>query len=392
MAGGIAHDFNNFLTVIQGFSGLAMTMVPDSLPKLQSALERIETASSKAAHLTNQLLLFARKQVVKSQIFEVNKMILGIKPILEPLLGDEIHFQMDLDPVGGHIYMDSGQIEQVVVNLVVNARDVLDAGGSLTLVTQNVIVSAEESSRWMQIPSGEYMMIAVHDTGAGMEEAVRQHIFEPFFTTKEKGTGLGLAICHSIVQQSGGHIQVESTLGEGTTFKIYLPLSASPEDVKPAPDRVRPTAGTATILLVEDDDPVREVVEEVLSMHGYTVLACESGSLAIDLALDSTVTIDLLITDMSMPHMGGREVAERFTQLRQNIPILLVSGYVDQLPESLVRMPHVRFLPKPYTAIALIEAVQQSLDRQQPCSSALTTLTNPNRPDPVSSRPVAERL
>lgn len=365
MAGGIAHDFNNFLTVIQGFSGLALSMVNESSPRLYSALQRIETASAKAAQLTNQLLLFARKQVVKPQLLEVNDVIGEIETLLVPLIGEEIELIISLNPRGGYIYMDPGQLEQVILNLAVNARDAMEASGTLTIATQNVVVSPEEAHRWMQIAAGGYVMIEVSDTGCGIEESMRQQIFEPFFTTKEKGkgTGLGLSICHSIVQQNGGSLQVESVLGEGTTFKILLPEKHFDSTATNAVNQVGPSSGVGTILLVEDDEPVREVVGEVLEMHGYTVLACSNGHIALDIARTSN-DINLLITDMAMPQMGGREVAEQFLEIYPKAPVLLVSGYVEELPESLVSRPNVRFLPKPYTAVALTEAVHKSIKAQ----------------------------
>jgi CheY-like chemotaxis protein len=262
--------------------------------------------------------------------------------------------------------MNPGQFEQIMVNLAVNARDAMPAGGTFTIATCIVTITETDSNQWLQLPPNIYALIEVSDTGSGMSEEVQKQIFEPFFTTKEmgKGTGLGLAICHGIIRQNGGHIQVHSQLDKGTVFSLYLPITErQPEVPTLFAEQVR-TSGTETILLVEDDEPVRAMAAEVLVSHGYKVLACAAGSEALQRARDYAAPISLLMTDMLMPQMSGREVAEQFMHLHPGVPVLLVSGYVGELPESLVNQPNVRFLPKPYSILHLVEAVRTSIDQQ----------------------------
>ncbi len=364
MASGIAHDFNNLLTVIQGFSSLATKVAADGPPRLIKALERINLASEKGARLTHQLLLFARKQVVQPQILYVNQQIQALSTIMESLLGETIALALHCDSTTGCIYMDPGQFEQVLVNLAVNARDAMPTGGCFSIATCNVSITANDTNQWLQLPSGLYVLIEVSDTGLGMSDEVQRQIFEPFFTTKEigKGTGLGLAICHGIVQQNGGHIQVHSQVGKGTVFSIYLPISLrQPEEPRKFIEQ-KVSVGSETILLVEDDEPVRAVAAEVLSSHGYKVLECAGGKEALQYARDYPDPINLLLTDMMMPQMTGHEVAEQFMQLRPDVPILFVSGYIGELPDSFVNKPNVRFLSKPYTLLHLTEAVRTSID------------------------------
>lgn len=366
MASGIAHDFNNLLTVIQGFSSLAITVAAEGPPQLRKALERITLASEKGARLTHQLLLFARKQVVQPQSLNVNQQIQSVSTILESLLGETIALALHCDSTTGSIYMDPGQFEQVLVNLAVNARDAMPDGGCFSIATCNVSITANDKNQWLQLPAGLYVLIEVSDTGLGMNEEIQRQIFEPFFTTKEigKGTGLGLAICHGIVQQNNGHIQVHSQLGRGTVFSIYLPISLrQPEQSRNLAEQ-EIAVGSETILLVEDDEPVRAVATEVLSSHGYKVLECAGGREALQHARDYPDSINLLLTDMMMPQMTGHEVAEQFMRLRPEVPILFVSGYVGELPENFVNKPNVRFLSKPYTLVHLTEAVRTSIDQQ----------------------------
>ncbi len=365
MASGVAHDFNNYLTVIQGFSGLALEMAVDAPPRLHNALERISTASTRAARLTSQLLLFARKQTTTPQRRQVNTLISELHPILLPLLSERIELKLTLDDAAGYVDIDPSQFEQLLINLAVNARDAMSDSGRLTIATFARTLADQEPSHWGSIPPNQYAVIEVRDTGIGIASELLQPIFEPFFTTKavEKGTGLGLSICHSIVEQNEGYIRVDSLLGEGTTFKIYLPQKSAPRAKETVSEKEEQTGGMATILLVEDDAPVREVVEEVLAAHGYTVIACSTGKDALEIASDPSTVVDLLMTDMAMPHMGGREVAEKFLGLRPETPVLLVSGYVDELPEKLISRSNVRFLPKPYTAVTLTGAVQRSINR-----------------------------
>lgn len=368
MASGIAHDFNNLLTVIQGFTSVAESQASEDAPKLRKALAHIRSAGEKGARLTNQLLLFARKQVVQPRIVDVNALLSGMKPMLAPLLGDMIEFQIRHDLALGHVQIDPGQLEQVIINLAVNAADAMPHGGHFLIKTQNVFIHEASAFGRITLPVGTYSLIEVSDTGVGMPLALQTQIFEPFFTTKEtgKGTGLGLAICYSIIEQSGGHLRVQSAPNQGTTFQIFLPqaTAAQPTTVPAAPTVM--CNGSETILLVEDDAPVRAVAMEMLSSHGYTVLACADGVEAMQKVKAYPQPIHLLMTDIVMPQLSGREVAEQFMQLRPGVPILLVSGYVGELSDQLVNKPHVTFLPKPYTLHLLTKTVRTILDQGLP--------------------------
>ncbi len=365
MASGIAHDFNNLLTVIQGFTSVAETQATESTPKLRKALTHIRLASEKGAQLTSQLLLFARKQVIQPTIVDINRLIQAMETILIPVLGEAILLHIDLAHTLGPVEIDVTQFEQVIINLAINARDAMPNGGQFTLRTRPVLLGETEGHLHFNLPAGKYAQIELSDTGVGIDEALQKQIFEPFFTTKElgKGSGLGLAICHSIVQQSGGQLQVHSAPNQGTTFQILLPQVQGLPATTPQSVAVAATTGAETILLVEDDDPVREVAVEILSSSGYIVLECADGIEALQTAREYPAPINLLMTDMLMPKMSGREVAEQFMRLRPNAPVLLVSGYVDELPAHLVNQPNVTFLPKPYTLPLLTKTVRTILDQ-----------------------------
>lgn len=366
MASGIAHDFNNLLTVIQGFTSVAESQTSDSTPKLRKALSHIRSASEKGAQLTNQLLLFARKQVVQAKIVDINALLTGMKPMLVSLLGDTIELHLLLDAGLGYVQIDPGQLEQVIINLAVNAADAMPHGGRFLIKTQPVPINESGTYGRVTVPPGSYSLVEVSDTGVGIPLAIQKQIFEPFFTTKErgKGTGLGLAICHSIIEQIGGHLRVQSTPNQGTTFQIFLPQTTRAMPPPPAAPPIVAQNGSETILLVEDDDPVRAVAMEMLSSYGYTVLACADGVEAVQKAKAYAQPIHLLMTDMVMPQLSGREVAEQFMQLRPGVPVLLVSGYTGELSDQLVSRPNVTFLPKPYTLPLLTKTVRSILDRQ----------------------------
>jgi len=366
MASGIAHDFNNMLTVIQGFTSMAESQLPENATRLQKAFTHIRSATEKGARLTNQLLLFARKQPSQPKVLNLNDLIRGIKPILHTTLGEALNLFLQLEPQLGPVELDPGQFEQVLINLAVNARDAMPVGGTLTITTQNLWLGEQDQWRQLTLAAGAYVLIELSDTGNGIEPDLMSKIFEPFFTTKApgKGTGLGLSICQSIIQQAGGHIRLQSTLGAGSTFQIVLPQTVKPLTAVATPTDLQDTTGAETILLVEDDVPVRAVAVEVLSSQGYRVLECANGAVALDIASDQATTIDLMITDMIMPQMNGVEVAERFMQIRPQTPILLVSGYVAELPETLIQQPTVTFLAKPYTLYSLTSTVRTILDQQ----------------------------
>ncbi len=366
MASGIAHDFNNLLTVIQGFTSVAENQLPENASRLRKAFTHIRSATEKGARLTNQLLLFARKQPVQTKVININDLILGLKTILRTTLGEDSQLLLMLAPELNQVEIDPGQFEQLLINLAVNARDAMPTGGTLAITTQNIFLDGQASRRHFNTLPGPYIMLEISDTGIGIADDVQLKIFEPFYTTKApgKGTGLGLSICHSIIQQCGGQIVLQSTVGQGTTFQILLPQSMKVPDVAVVLTTPRVMTGIETILLVEDDAAVRAVALEVLSGQGYHVLECSSGPDALELAKNATYKIDLLMTDMIMPHMNGAEVAERFMQLRPAVPILLVSGYVAELPDEFVSRPNVTFLPKPYTLYSLTSTVRTILDQQ----------------------------
>ena len=374
MASGIAHDFNNLLTVIQGFTSVAESQLPENATRLHKVFTHIRSATEKGARLTNQLLLFARKKPVQPKVLNLNDLILGLKTILRTTLGEDIQLLLTLEPQLGYVEIDPGQFEQVLINLSVNARDAMPDGGTLMITTQQLLLDEQDSRRHFNLPAGLYDLVEISDTGVGIDPDLQKQIFEPFFTTKApgKGTGLGLSICHSIIQQFGGQIVLKSIPGEGTTFRILLPPTSKTMDVagasmvnQAAAQRVM--AGAETILLVEDDLLVRAVAMEVLTSQGYRVLECASGPEALEVAKNDSYTINLLMTDMIMPHMHGSEVATRFMQLRPNVPTLLVSGYVAELPEALVNHPNVTFLAKPYTLHSLTSTVRVLLDQQRVC-------------------------
>ena len=366
MASGIAHDFNNLLTVIQGFTSVAESQAVDGSPKLRKALSHIRSAGEKGALLTNQLLLFARKQVVQPRTVDINALLGGMKPMLLPLLGDTIELHLLLAPALGHVQIDPGQLEQVIINLAVNAADAMPQGGRFTIKTQHIQIAETGIYGRIPLPPGAYSLIEVSDTGVGIPPAIQKQIFDPFFTTKAqgKGTGLGLAICYSIIEQSHGHLRVQSVPNQGATFQIFLPQTNTSILVIPFATSTVTQNGSETILLVEDDDPVRTVAMEMLSSYGYTVLACADGIEAMQQAKAYAQPIHLLMTDMVMPQLSGREVAEQFMQLRPGVPVLLVSGYTGELSDQLVSRPNVTFLPKPYTLPSLTKTVRSILDQQ----------------------------
>ena len=362
LAGGIAHDFNNLLTVIQGCVNLAQTSLEDSSP-VAADLQEIERAAARAADLTQQLLSFARKRIMSPRVISVNRLILSVDKLLRRLIGEDIELDTRPDAQQDAVRADPNQIEQVLINLAVNARDAMPQGGKLTVETQ--IVSGVGS----QLPSqdGRFVMLAVSDTGAGMDAETRDHAFEPFFTTKEvgRGTGLGLATCYGIVQQHGGAIAIYSELGQGTAIKIYLPLVDVPAEHETAAEVANwLPLGTETILIVEDDDSVRNLAARVLRALGYRVLEAANGEEAVSVVNTYLpAPIDMLLTDVVMPGQVGTQVAANVQQLCPGIKVLYTSGYTanaivhhNQLDTG------VSFIAKPFMPAALAQAVRQVLD------------------------------
>jgi two-component system cell cycle sensor histidine kinase/response regulator CckA len=366
LAGGIAHDFNNLLTVIGGRSHMALAKLQPADP-LRRDLDLIKKTADRAAGLTRQLLAFSRKQVLQPRIVEPNDVVSNSTNLLKRLIGEDI--ELVFVPAGdlGRVRADPGQFEQVIVNLAVNARDAMPAGGQLTIETSNVELDASYAGRHVGLIPGPYVMLAVSDNGVGMDPATRARIFEPFFTTKGpgKGTGLGLATVYGIVKRSEGHIRVYSELGIGTVFKIYLPRTDAAPEAEPSGDTAS-LRGTETILLVEDEAEVRNLAREVLESLGYTLLEATDATEAVLIAERYVGLIDLLLTDVVMPRMGGGVLAEAVTAARPETKILFMSGYTD---DAIVRHgvleAGVQLLEKPFTLKTLAAKVRAVLDRQQ---------------------------
>ena len=366
LAGGIAHDFNNLLMVIQGDSDLILRRLPEG-HALRRNGEGIREAAQQAAALTRQLLAFSRKQVLAPKVLDLNTIVAGMHTMLQRLLGETIHLVTIPFPDLGHVKADPGQIEQVVMNLAVNARDAMPDGGRLTIETGPLRLDAVSARQHGEAAPGDYAMLAVSDTGCGMDEATRSRLFEPFFTTKEqgKGTGLGLSTVYGIVKQSGGHVWVYSEPGRGTTFKICLPVvAAAVEEIGEAlPSVPAASTGAETVLLVEDAARVREVVREILEMSGYHILEARNGAEALEISQRHEGPIHLMVTDVVMPQMSGRELAQRLAPLRPEMRVLYMSGYTD---DAIVRLGVLEagtaFLSKPFTPDALGAKVREVLD------------------------------
>ncbi|HEX7087016.1 MAG TPA: PAS domain S-box protein, partial [Vicinamibacterales bacterium] len=367
LAGGIAHDFNNLLTAILGHAEMAQGDVGANDPARGNIAE-ITRAASRAADLTRQLLAFARRQIIEPRIVDLNGLVVTVDRLLRRLVGEDVELVTVLDPELWRVRIDPGQFEQVLVNLVVNARDAMPSGGTLVIETRNVHLDEEFARQHATVQPGPHVLLAVSDTGTGMDEEVLAHIFEPFFTTKEvgKGTGLGLATCYGIVKQNKGSIWVHSERGVGTTFRIYLPRAegaAAPLDAGETRAAEQPPRGTETVLLVEDELLVRNLAADALRQHGYNVLAASTGLEALDLAMQTPKPLDVLVTDVVMPQMGGPQLAERLLAERPGIKVLFISGYSDM---ALMRhgrlLPGTALLQKPFTPGQLVRRVRELLD------------------------------
>jgi CheY-like chemotaxis protein len=325
-------------------------------------------AGERASAMTHQLLAFSRKQVLQPRVLDLNTVIVEVKKLLQHLIGEDVELVSVLEPVLEPIEADPGQLEQVIMNLAINARDAMPAGGRLTIETANVELDEDDPFR-QQVRPGPCVLLVVSDTGIGMKPETIPQIFEPFFTTKREGegTGLGLATVFGIVKQTGGDIRVESEPGRGTTFKIYLPYARTPvERFSHSIVTARPSRGSETILLVEDEDLVRNLEREVLEASGYTVLEADSASQALELADDHRGTIDLLLTDVVMPHVSGPELAEQLAARRPTVRILYTSGYAaNMIAQQGVLEPGVAFIPKPLTPTSLTHKVREVLDGPQ---------------------------
>ena len=363
LAGGVAHDFNNLLTAITGYSDLAIRRLKAEDP-LRHHIEEIKKAGERAAALTRQLLAFSRKQVLQPKVFNINAVVSEMEKMLRRLIGEDMEFRTALASDLGSIKADPGQIEQVLLNLCVNARDAMPGGGKLTIETSNVYLDEEYASRHVGVGSGDYVMLAVSDTGCGMNDETLAHIFEPFFTTKEmgKGTGLGLSTVYGIVQQSGGNVWVYSEVGRGTTFKVYLPrVGEAAEECAAASETSALPAGAEKILLVEDDEMVRLVAREIISSGGYTVLEADGLSEALRHCAENA-DIALLLTDVVMPQLNGKELAERLSALLPGMRVLFMSGYTETVVHDGVLDRGLNFIQKPFTPYSLLRKLREVLD------------------------------
>ena len=367
LAGGVAHDFNNLLTAINGYSALALRRVGPDHP-ISSYLEEIKKAGDRAANLTRQLLAFGRKQLLQPLAINLNDIVGDMIKLLKRLIGEDV--QLITKPGAGlkQIKADPGQLEQVLVNLVVNARDAMPRGGTVTIETANTTLDGAYASTHVGVTPGEYVMLAISDTGTGMDQDTRTRVFEPFFTTKEKGkgTGLGLSTVYGIVRQSGGNVWVYSELGKGTTFKVYLPQVedevAARADAKEDVPRHR---GTETVLLVEDEDTVRKLTSELLVESGYLVLEANGGEQAMALFKEHKGPIDLLITDVVMPKISGKQVAAQLKEVHPETKVLFMSGYTDEaIVHHGIVDSHIAFIQKPFSENALTRKVRDVLDAE----------------------------
>jgi len=364
LSGGIAHDFNNLMTIVMGNADLTLMDMPEDDPIRESVIQ-IREAGGRAASLTRQILAFSRRQIVEPVVLNLNELALGVDKMLRRIIGEDVDLETVLGSDLGRVEADPGQLEQVMMNLAVNARDAMPGGGKLTIETANVELDREYARNHFAVTPGSYVMLAVSDTGMGMTEEVRSQIFEPFFTTKEvgKGTGLGLSTVYGIVKQADGHIWVYSEPGKGATFKIYLPrVEKAGQALKQVDTMPESLQGSETVLVVEDDPQLRNMAFKILERHGYTVLVAEGGQPAIQIAETYGEKIDLVVTDVVMPEMSGKEAAERIKTLRPDIKVLFMSGYTDNaIVHHGILDRDIAFLQKPFTPNGLARKVKEVL-------------------------------
>ena len=364
LAGGIAHDFNNLLTVVRGYTEVLLDQLTPAHP-LHAKAESIQQASDRATTLTRQLLAFSRKQLLQLKVVDVNAIVADMERLLRPLIGEDIELSTALEPSIGCTRADAGQLEQVIMNLVVNAKDAMPHGGKIRITTASVNLDESDRSENTFIKNGPYVMISVSDTGHGMDRETQARIFEPFFTTKEKGkgTGLGLSTVYGIIKQSGGYVFVQSELGRGTVFTIYFPrVDAASEALGAAPATLAAAGGSETILLVEDEDSVRQLIRETLESRGYQVLQAANGHAALALAASRSDTIHLVITDVVMPGLSGHELVQQLLATRPTTKVLFLSGHAEEtVATPLSSQSPQAFLQKPFTLQNLSRKVREVL-------------------------------
>ncbi|HEV8304402.1 MAG TPA: response regulator [Gemmatimonadales bacterium] len=364
LAGGVAHDFNNILTAIHGYADLLGDALPAGDARLED-VEEIRKAARRAAQLTRQLLAFSRKQVLEPRVLDLNALVENLDKMLRPLLGENVELTTALAPALNAVRADPNQLEQVILNLAINARDAMPQGGKLTIETADVALDEHYATRHVGVAPGRYVMLAVSDTGTGMDEQTKARIFEPFFTTKEpgKGTGLGLSTVYGIVKQSGGNIWLYSEPGRGTTFKIHFPAVDATVDEAPNAARAGGLDGVETVLVAEDDEQLRRLAQRALAGRGYTVLEADGGAAALAVARRHPGPIHLLLTDVIIPGMDGRSLAQALQAERPDLRVLFMSGYADKaIVHHGVLDSGVAYLAKPFTTEAVARKVREVLD------------------------------
>ncbi len=364
LAGGIAHDFNNIMTAVLGFGSMILDQLGENHP-LRHAVEQIVSAGERATNLTRQLLTFSRKQMVEVRILDPNAVIVEMNQLLRRALGEDIELITLLDDEAGCVKMDAGLLQQVVMNLAINARDAMARGGQLTIRTSRSVLDEKYCATRLNVQPGEYLQLSIRDSGSGMSKEVLSHVFEPFFTTKPKGkgTGLGLATVYGIVNQCGGHIEIESEPGSGTEIKIWLPRVVTNADTVPVELEDKLQKGTETILVVEDEEVVRDLSCRILRSLGYHVLEAANGKEALDLVRKNTNKIHLVFTDVVMPQMGGPEMVENLVQMRPGIKVIYTSGFTEStIVERGVALGKVRLIQKPFTRELLAQRIRHALD------------------------------
>ncbi len=365
LAGGVAHDFNNLLSVIISYANLLVDQLPAE-DAIRPDLEEILSAALRGSALTKQLLAFSRQQVLETRVLNLNQVASGMEKMLRRLLVEDVELTLRGAPDLDNVQADRGQIEQIIMNLAVNACDAMPNGGQLVIATSNVQLGADYAAQHLEVTPGPYVLLSVTDTGEGMDSATQARIFEPFFTTKamDRGTGLGLSTVFGIVRQSGGHLSVSSELEHGTTFKVYLPKTNAVPD--PTNATLPPPAtlqGTETVLVVEDEDAVRGVFSTILQRNGYQVLEARNGGEALTASQAHAGPIDLLLTDVKMPRMSGRELAQRLSTTRADMKVLYASGYTENSILQHGPGSGINFLPKPISPDSLLRKVREVLTR-----------------------------